>query len=344
MLYRNLGNTGMKVSVLGFGNWVTSHNPDQAKTTEECVVRCVEEGINFFDTAEIYGFGEAERIFGDIFAKHAWPRDKLVISTKFIRSGPGINDGGLSRKHIVEGVKASLKRLKMDYVDVILAHRPDFDTPMEETVRAMNWVIQNGLAFYWGTSEWSAAMIQEACGEAERLGLIGPVVEQPQYNMLVRDKFEKEYAYLFDKHRMGSTVWSPLASGILTGKYNDGNIAAGGRFDTSDPMMKMVLSRYFSEDKKEATVKILGGLGEIAKEMDCTQAQLALAWTVANTDVSTAILGASRVGQIESNVKALDVLKKWTPELDKRLEDLLKNEPRGELDWRGMGLGKNHRG
>ena len=250
MLYRNLGNTGLKVSVLGFGNWVTSHNPEQAQTTEECVIKAYEAGINFFDTAEIYGFGEAERIFGNIFAKHKWPRDKLVISTKLLRCGMGVNDGGLSRKHIIEGIKASLKRLQTDYVDVVFCHRPDNDTPMEETVRAMNWIIQKGFAFYWGTSEWSASQIQDAWGVADRLGLIGPCVEQPQYNMLVRDRFESEYSFLFKKHRMGSTIWSPLASGILTGKYNDGSIAAGGRFDNADPIMMRVFNRYFREETK----------------------------------------------------------------------------------------------
>ncbi len=161
--------------------------------------------------------------------------------------------------------------------------------------------------------------------------------------MLVRDRFEGEYAFLFDKHRMGSTVWSPLASGILTGKYNDGNVAEGGRFDTSDPMMKRVFNRYFAPTKKEKTVKILQGLGDIAKELDCTQAQLALAWVIANTDVSTAILGASRPSQVESNVKSIDVLKKWSPALDKRLEDLLDNQPQPEIDWRTWAPGPSHR-
>jgi voltage-dependent potassium channel beta subunit len=332
MIYRFLGNTGIQVSVLSFGNWLTSNDPKWEQTTEDCIVKAYEAGVNFFDTAEIYGDGEAERQMGKIFKKQGWPRESLVISTKIFKNGPGVNNILLSRKHIIEGVNNSLKRLQMDYVDIIFCHRPDLITPMEETVRAMNWVIEQGKAFYWGTSEWTSFQIMEANLICEKFGLIRPVVEQAQYSMLHREKFEVQFEPLFQKYKMGTTIWSPLASGILSGKYNSGVIPEDSRFKTHD--LKRIYDTYLGGDKLEVTQKKLIKLEELAKELSVSQAQLALAWTIMNTDVSTAIMGASRVSQLEENLGALDVCKKWSKELEDRIEAILGNKPQTELDWR----------
>jgi len=332
MIYRFLGNTGIKVSVLSFGNWLTSNDPKWEGTTNDCIVKAYEAGVNFFDTAEIYGAGEAERQMGNIFKKQGWPRESLVISTKIFKCGPGVNNLLLSRKHIIEGVNNSLKRLQMDYVDILFCHRPDLITPIEETCRAMNWVIEQGKAFYWGTSEWTVFQIMEANLVCEKLGLIKPVVEQAQYSMLHRDKFEKQFEPLFQKYKMGTTIWSPLASGILSGKYNSGEIPEDSRFKTHD--LKSIWDRYLGGDKLEKTQKKLIQLEELAKELGCSQAQLALAWTIMNTDVSTAIMGASRVSQLEDNLGSLEVCKKWTKDIEDRIDKILGNRPETELDWR----------
>jgi len=243
----------------------------------------------------------------------------------------------LSRKHIIEGCKNSLKRLQLDYVDVIFAHRPDYRVPLEEQVRAFSWLIDNGLAWYWGTSEWSALMFEEACQIAEKLHLHAPVVEQCQYNMFVRERFEKEHKPLFERRGMGTTIWSPLAGGFLAGKYNDGNIPEGSRGEMmtkSGGLLASIPNRYFGAENKEKTIKLLTTVAEIAKDIGCTQAQLALAWSIAHHDCSTALLGFSRVSQIDENLKAIDVLEKWTPELEKRINDALGNTPNMELNWR----------
>jgi len=333
MEYRNLGPTGLKVSILGFGNWLTSNQEaDQARTTE-MIKKSYELGVNFFDTAEVYGSGKAEIAMGQAFKELNLPREQLVVSTKLFWGGKGPNDVGLSRKHIIEGAKNSLKRLQLDYVDVIFCHRPDLDTPVEETCRAFDFLINQGLTFYWGTSEWSADRIREALQVCDRLGLHKPVVEQPQYSMFVREKFEKEFHDLFRLYNLGTTIWSPLAGGLLSGKYNEG-LPSGSRYDTDDPMLKGIYNKYFSDEKKEETFKSLKTLGEIAKEVGCSQAQLALAWTLASPNVSVCLFGATKISQIEDNTKAVEIYKKLTPEILEKIEKALGNSPSPITDFR----------
>jgi voltage-dependent potassium channel beta subunit len=331
MEFRALGPSGLKVSVLSFGNWLTSNDKSAEETTTACIKRCWEHGINFFDTAEIYGNGTAEIIMSNAIKSLNVPREKLVISTKLIKGGDTVNERGLSRKHVVEGLNNSLKRLQLDYVDVVFCHRPDPETPVEETVRAFNHVIDQGKALYWGTSEHSAEQIQEIYAVCDRLGLIKPIVEQPQYSMLHRDRFEVEYGTLFDKYRMGSTIWSPLAGGILTGKYNFG-IPAGSRFENSTSFSYATFMG--DEEKKKRTIGIIEKLGDVAKELNASLAQLALAWTIANKDVSTAIFGATKVEQVDDNIKAIELYKKLTPEIFEKIEKILDNRPKPTMNFR----------
>lgn len=315
MEYRLLGKTGLKVSVLSFGNWLGSYSEEQEEIHSKIIKIAYDNGVNFFDTAEGYGSGVGEEQFGRIFKKHGFPRESLVVSSKIYwdRRVLNVNSVGLSGKHINEAIDAILKRLQMEYLDIVFCHRPDDDTPMEETVRAMNKIIDDGKAFYWGTSDWSAAQIGEAFRVCDRLRLIKPAAEQVEYNMLRRNKVESEHRRYFEKGLLGTTLFSPLASGMLSGKYNDGSIAAGGRFDTTDPSMKWVWTKYWSKMSAPKTVKMLNGLAEVAKELGCTQAQLALAWSIVNRDTTTCILGATKIAQFEENLKALDVARKWSP-------------------------------
>ena len=218
MVYRFLGNSGLKVSVLSFGTWLTAHDAKAEQAVIECVKECYDNGINFFDTAEAYGFGVAEETLGKAIKNLETKRENLVISTKILRAGVGENDKFLSRKHILEGLNNSLTRMDLEYVDVVFCHRPDYETPLEETCRAMHYLIEKGLAFYWGTSEWTAERVTDAVRICERLNLHKPICDQCQYNMLVRERYEKEYKPLFDKFGYGTTIWSPLAGGILSGK------------------------------------------------------------------------------------------------------------------------------
>lgn len=274
MEYRYLGASGLQVSALSFGAWVTFG--DQAG--EEIAISTMEAaynaGVNFFDNAEAYAQGEAETMMGSVVKKLGWKRTDLVISTKIFWGGDGPNDTGLSRKHIIEGTRASLSRLQMDYVDLLFCHRPDVRTPIEETVRAMNFLIDQGLAFYWGTSEWSAAQIMEAYGIARREHLIPPLMEQPHYNMFHRDRVEKEYAHLYEEIGLGTTIFSPLASGMLTGKYNQG-IPEGTRISLEGYEW---LKKRFESDEGLAQIEQVRQMTKIADELGCTMAQLALAW------------------------------------------------------------------
>jgi len=232
----------------------------------------------------------------------------------------------MSRKHIIEGMDASLERLQLRNVDIVFSHRPDFETPLEETCRAFHTLVETGKSHYWGTSEWPVEMIVEAINICSQKSLHGPVVEQCQYNMLVRDRMEKEYEWLFEKYKYGTTIWSPLGSGILSGKYNNGEIPEGARF--KDPQLRdMIWDNFFGNDKKDKTLAILQGLSKIAKEEGYTQAQLAIAWTLANSDTSTCLLGASRVEQLEENIKALELFKKWNSSVEEKCNQLLKNKP-----------------
>ncbi|CDW71416.1 aldo keto reductase family protein [Stylonychia lemnae] len=342
MEYRYLGNTGIKVSAISFGNMVNHLAENAQASLNEIVARCLEYGVNFFDTAEAYAGGLAETQLGQSFIDLKVRREDIVVSTKlffgtegiFSSANPPVNGLGLSRKHIIEGTRNSLKRLQLSYVDVIYAHRYDQHTPLEEVVRAFSWVVDQGLAFYWGTSEWNSDQIAEAILFARAHGLHEPVTEQPQYSMLIRDRFEKEYGTtIFEKYRYGSTVWSPLGQGVLTGRYNDGNVAEG-RF-TQDPTFKdFILGQFFSPAKKEKSIQILQGLAELSQELGYTQSQLALAWALANKDVSTLILGFSKVSYVDENLKALELYRKWNKEIEQKCEALLSNQPQGTTDYR----------
>jgi len=318
--------------VFSYGNWVTGHDPAEDANQIAIMKRAYQLGINYFDTAEAYGLGVAETIMGKAIKEFKCNRKDIVVSTKILRGGVGQNDYGMSRKHIIEGLNNSLKRLDLDYVDIVFSHRPDYDTPLEETCRAFHTLIEQGKAHYWGTSEWPVEVIVEGINICEKYSLHKPVVEQCQYNMLVRDKMEKEYEWIFQKYRYGTTIWSPLASGILTGKYNDG-IPDGSRFDKNKELNRIFVT-YFGEKKKDETLRILKGLSDIAKEIGYTPAQIALAWAVANQDTSTCILGASKISQLEDNLKALELLQKWNYDLEEKCNKLLNNAPTPSLDFR----------
>jgi len=334
MTYRYLGNTGLKVSLLSFGTWLTAHSPTEEANIIACVKKCWEHGINFFDTAEIYGMGVAETILGKALKELNVPRENLVISTKIIKIGTDVNGLGLGRKHLIEGLRNSLKRLQLDYVDVVFCHRPDYEVPLRETLMGMHTLVESGLAFYWATSEWPADLITEAIVLCEVNGWHLPIAEQCQYNTVFRDRFEKEYARLFQTRKYGTTIWSPLAGGILSGKYNDGNAPEGSRYKENDFAKNTVWPRYFNDAKKEDTIKMLKGLEQIAKDVGCSQAQLALAWTLVNGDVSTCIFGASNTNQIDENMKSLEVAKNWTRELEDKIEAVFGNRPTPEMNYR----------
>ncbi len=330
MEYRHLGRSGLKVSALSYGAWVTFGDQIDEGLAEECMHAAYEAGVNFFDNAEVYAGGKAEIMMGNILKRSGWKRSDLVISTKIFWGGKGPNDVGLSRKHIIEGTKAALERLQLDYVDLIFCHRPDPETPIEETVWAMNYVLDQGWAFYWGTSEWSAEQIRYAYEFARRAHLIPPTMEQPQYNMFHRVRVEREYAPLYRDYGLGLTTWSPLASGILTGKYNEG-IPAGSRM--SLPGYEWLRKRLESEEGRRQIEKVRR-LMPIAEELGCTMAQLAIAWCLKNPNVSTVITGASRPEQVQENMKALEVARRLTPEVMERIEAILDNRPEPEINWR----------
>ncbi len=312
----------------------------QVDQAYDCMKTAFDAGVNFFDNAEVYAAGRSETIMGEVLRKAGWRRSDLVLSTKIFWGGRpnpdgegeifGVNDRGLSRKHILEGTDAALQRLGVDYVDLIFCHRPDLDTPLEETVWAMNHVINQGKALYWGTSEWSAADIRRAHDIARREHLIPPTMEQPQYNMFHRERVETEYAALYDEIGLGTTIWSPLASGILTGKYNDG-VPDGTRLTLPNYQW---LRPLLESKEGQAKVAKVRQLMPIAADLGCTMAQLALAWCLTNDDVSTVIMGASRPEQVTENMKALAVAEQLTPDLQENLEAILDNKPVGEKNWR----------
>lgn len=314
MEYRHLGRTGLKVSTLSYGAWVSFGLQIDVPQAKELLTACRDAGVNFFDNAEVYAKGQAEEIMGQAIKELGWKRSDVVISTKLFWGGDGPNDKGLSRKHILEGAEASLKRLQLDYVDVIYCHRPDPHTPIEETVRAMNYLIDHGKAFYWGTSEWSADKLQEAWEIADRLGMCGPVVEQPEYNLFNRNRVEEEYKPLYDVRGLGLTTWSPLASGVLTGKYSGGNVPPGSRLALEQ--YKHLADKKLREKREQ--LDAVDRLGPIAKDLDCSLVQLALAWCAKNERVSSVITGSTKVEQIQENMRAMAVLPKLSREtLDK---------------------------
>ena len=324
MEYRHLGKSGIRVSALSLGAWITYGGQVGEDVAYDCMAAAYEAGVNFFDNAESYANGEAEIVMGKVIRQAGWKRSDLVISTKIFWGGDGPNDTGLSHKHLVEGINASLERLQMDYVDLLFCHRPDIHTPVEETVWAMNQIIQQGKAFYWGTSQWSAQQIMDAYGIARREHLIPPLMEQPEYNMFHRERVEREYALLYEKIGLGTTIWSPLDSGILTGKYNQG-IPEDSRL-----AKETWLQRELVQEKIEKVRQ----LTPLAEELGGSMAQLALAWCLKNPDVSTVITGASRPEQVRENMGALDLVGRLTPEVMARIEGILDNKPEPWPDYR----------
>jgi len=330
MLYRFLGRSGLQVSVISLGGWVTYGGQVGDQVAFDCMKAAVDAGINFFDCAEGYAEGKSEIVMGKAIKKYGWKRNDLVISTKINWGGAfgdnPVNNGGLSRKHLIEGTNAALERLQLDYVDLLYCHRPDRNTPIEETVRAMNYLIDTGKVFYWGTSEWNSEEIAIAWQHAHRLNMIGPVMEQPQYNLLVREKVEKEFALLYENYGLGLTIFSPLKTGILTGKYNDG-VPDDSRIATATDGYSTSQKAAYGNEQWQKEIKQVKALKPIADKLGCDQAALALAWVIKNPNVSSAITGASKVEQVHKSVNSLKVLPKLTDEVMKEIDDILGNKP-----------------
>lgn len=320
MNYRRLGKSGLKVSELSLGAWVTYGGQVGQDVAEKCMAAALEYGVNFFDNAEGYAEGNAEIVMGNVIKKLGCRREDLVVSTKIFWGGNGPNDTGLSHKHVIEGVNNALRRFQLDYVDLVFCHRPDPSTPIEETVRAMDLVIKSGKAMYWGTSEWSAAQIMRADGLARQYGLTPPAMEQPQYNMFARERFEKEYDILYKELGYGTTIFSPLASGLLSGKYNNGIPEDSRAALPGYEWLKRIITETGGVEKVKQLVPVSQDLG-------CTMSQLALAWCLKNPNVSTVITGASRPEQVHENMKALEVVSKLTPDVMERIESILDNNP-----------------
>ncbi len=315
MEYRRLGRSGLKVSVLSFGSWVSFGPQLAGDNARECLAAAYDAGVNFFDNAEVYAGGRSETIMGEAIAQLGWPRHTYVVSSKFFW---GIDDSvntrnTLNRKYLLHAIDGSLKRLGLDFIDLIFCHRPDPQTPVEETVWAMHDIIESGRALYWGTSEWSADAIRNAWRVAERDHLHRPVMEQPQYNLFERSKVEVEFAPLYEEMGLGLTTWSPLASGLLSGKYLDG-IPEGSR--ATLPGYDW-LRDYLTDPEKNGRVR---ALKTVADDLGVTLSQLSIAWCAANPHVSTVITGASRVEQVSENLGALDTLKKLTPDVRARID------------------------
>lgn len=323
MEYRRLGKSGLQVSTLSFGSWITFGKQIGDNTADELLSIAYDHGVNFFDNAEVYAHGKSEEVMGDILKKKSWARSSYCVSSKvyFGYEDKKPNQTGLSRKHIIEGCHAALKRLQVDYIDLFFCHRPDKNTPIEETVWAMNTLIQQGKILYWGTSEWANDEIMAAFVFAERHHLIGPTMEQPQYNLFERTKLEKDYLLLFRDFGLGTTIWSPLASGLLSGKYNNG-IPQDNRLHLEG--MDWLKERALGEASKLDKTK---ELAKLAAELGTTLPKLSIAWTVKNPHVSTAILGASKKEQLLENLKALEVLPLLTNEVIEKIELILNNKP-----------------
>jgi len=330
MTYRFLGRSGLQVSSISLGGWLTYGGHVEKEGTFECMKAAYDCGVNFFDCAEGYAEGESEIVMGEAVKKFGWKRNDLVISTKLYWGAAfgdnPVNNKGLSRKHVLEGMEASLKRLGLEYVDLIFAHRPDRYTPIEETVRAFNHLINTGKALYWGTSEWSPDEIAQAWRYADKLGLIGPLMEQPAYNMMTRDRVEREYAHLYRETGLGLTIFSPLNKGILTGKYKDG-IPEGSRFAQTQVEFVNGFLKRTGKEKWEEMVQQVNSLEPIAEKLGVKMGTLALAWVLKNPNVSSAINGASSPAQVYENVRALAVVDKLTPEIMEEIDQILKNKP-----------------
>jgi len=328
MEYRNLGKSGLRVSELSYGSWVTfSIQLDKAKA-KKTMKYAYDKGINFFDNAEAYASGASEKIMGEVLSDLGLKRDTYIVSSKVFWGGQAVTQRGLNSKHIRDACDSALKRLQVDYLDMYFCHRPDFHTPVEETVRAMDVLVKQGKILYWGTSEWSADRIREAYSIAYQYGLTPPSMEQPQYNMFHREKLEKEYLGLFSSEGLGTTIWSPLASGILTGKYNEG-IPKGSRMTLPD----YKFLRDGLESKKGAeNIKKVIKLSKIAEKLDISMAQLSIAWCLKNKNVSTVILGATTTKQLDENIKAAENVRLLDDKVMNSIEKILKNRPSPEPD------------
>ena len=318
MEYRRLGRSGLRVSALSLGSWVTYHNQVDVASAKEMLAAAFDAGVNFFDNAEVYASGKSETIMGQAFAQLKWPRLEYIVSTKFYwglsREGNTVNRmDTLNRKYLMQAIDGSLQRMGLDFIDLVYCHRPDPHTPIEETARAMNDMIVQGKALYWGTSEWSAADIRAAWDIADRNGWHKPVMEQPQYHLFHRKRIEQEYARLYDDIGLGLTTWSPLASGLLTGKYRDGvpQDSRGAR-----PELGFLLGGLTDAAKNAA----VGKLERVASELDCSVAQLAIGWVAKNPRVSSVIMGASKLSQLQSNLGALPVIERLSPEVMAKID------------------------
>ena len=324
MEYRKMGNTGLDLSVLSFGSWVTFHKQIDDSISDRLMSIAYEQGVNFFDNAEVYALGESEKMMGRVLKSKGWDRTSYVVSSKVFFGWRGKenkpNQHGLGRKHIMEACDEALKRLQVDYLDLYFCHRPDKKVSIEEVVRTMNTLIQQGKIFYWGTSEWSGVEIMEAHAVAQRLGLEGPKMEQPEYNLFNRHKLEQEYLQIFKTVGMGTTIWSPLASGLLTGKYSDG-IPEGSRLSLEG--FEWLKDKSLTDQK----LQDVRNLKKVADELDTTLATLSLAWTIANPNVTTAIIGATKEAQLTENLKALDVLPKLSPAVLDEIDTIMGTKP-----------------
>ena len=321
MEYRRLGSTGLQLSALSYGAWVTFGRQVGRSDARELIALAFDHGVNFFDNAETYNAGDAERLMGDVIADLRLPRDAYCVSSKVYFGAitePKPTQRGLSRKHVFDACHQALERLRVDYLDLYFCHRPDPDTPVVETVFAMDTLVRQGKVLYWGTSEWPAELIVEAHRVARENHLVAPSMEQPQYNLLHRDRFEREYASLYDQYGMGTTIWSPLASGLLTGKYNDG-IPDDSRLGHAD--YGWLRDALLEDDG--AKLKTVRALAPIAAELGIPLARFSLAWCLKNPHVSTVILGASKTGQLEENLKALDAVKLLDDEVMRRIDKAL---------------------
>ncbi|XP_061308681.1 voltage-gated potassium channel subunit beta-1 isoform X1 [Pezoporus flaviventris] len=330
MPHRNLGKSGLRVSCLGLGTWVTFGGQISDEVAEQLMTIAYESGVNLFDTAEVYAAGKAEVILGNILKKKGWRRSSLVITTKLYWGGKAETERGLSRKHIIEGLKASLQRLQLEYVDVVFANRPDNNTPMEEIVRAMTHVINQGMAMYWGTSRWSAMEIMEAYSVARQFNMIPPVCEQAEYHLFQREKVEVQLPELYHKIGVGAMTWSPLACGIISGKYGNG-VPESSR--AALKCYQWLKEKIVSEEGRKQQVK-LKDLSPIAVRLGCTLPQLAVAWCLRNEGVSSVLLGSSNPEQLIENLGAIQVLPKMTSHIVNEIDNILGNKPYSKKDYR----------
>ncbi|MDL5047928.1 aldo/keto reductase [Oscillatoria amoena NRMC-F 0135] len=325
MEYRRLGKSGLPVSALSLGSWITFGKQIDNSVADELMTIAYDEGINFFDNAEIYARGRSETVMGEILKKKGWSRDSYIVSSKvffgYLGKEAKPTQRGLHRKHIVEACHQAMQRLQLDYLDLYFCHRPDRESPIEETVWTMHNLIQQGKILYWGTSEWSAQEIMEAHAIAERHSLIGPTMEQPQYNMLERKKVEVDYLRIFKTYGLGTTIWSPLASGVLSGKYNTG-------FQPDTRLSILGMEWLKDSALAERNLDKARKLGTLAMELGLSQTVMAIAWCLKNPNVSTVILGASKATQLKENFKAIETQHLLTDDVMERIEQILENKPK----------------